>query len=201
MTSRKTQSEIFLWVGVITLAPILTGCGANHARVTQTSTPIHWYTAGVPAARPDLIAPVSHQELPAIAWQWETSRGFSQRETRQGIVPWNRAILPIGSSLTVAWTPPAPPNTVNITIFHVLPQVNHPITPQQVLQTCMVNATYPRSHGCSLSTTGTLRITLTKASQQRGVGLMIAAMWVPTHPAKTSAALDHQAVWIAKLAP
>lgn len=201
MIGRAVRLLVGLWMGA-TLGLILSGCGTSSRPVAQPHPPIKWYTAGVPATRPNLIVSATHQRLPVIAWQWRTFTGLLQHETRRGIVPWNTTVIPVTTPrLTLAWTPHVSPNTVNVTIFRTLPVMNQPITPQQVLQTCMVNATYPTGHGCSLGAAGSLHIALTQASQRHGVGLMISAMWIPTHPVKSAAALDHQAVWIGKLSP
>ena len=101
-----------------------------------------------------------------------------------GPVPWKRVSLATQQPMVLQWRTRSSPNTVNVTVFRHFPVPGQMVIPQDVAQSCMVDATYPQSRGCTLGAHDTLRMALTPSTQHQAVGMLVSAMWVPNHIGK-----------------
>ena len=205
MTShQKNNGMVFrrLIIATIMIGSFTNGCGGVEATPPSAAVSVVTAKNGVPIRVPPLqrIAP-QHQTLPLIAWQWAGAHGLSHHQAVHDAMPWHQVTFATTAPIVLQWLAQSAPNTVNVTIFRQLPKPGERILPQNIVQACMVNATYSQSGGCTLGSHNTIRIQLTRTAQQYAAGMLISGLWVPSHYVKTAHILDHQAEWIARLTP
>lgn len=196
---RRPSARCGIVCFIFLVGSFASGCGR-----LAVSTPAQSVTVaainGVPVRVPPLQTQNTHDALALIAWKWDGRHGLNQHTMHTGPVPWKRVSLATQRPLVLQWHTAASPNTVNVTVFRHLPVPGQMVVPHDVVQSCMVNATYPQSRGCTLGAHDTLRIVLTPGTQRKAVGMLISAMWLPNHIGNTTThILDHQAAWVTAL--
>ena len=161
--NRKNNGIVFrrLIIAMIMIGSFTSGCSGVEATPPSASVSVVTAKNGIPVRVPPLqrIAP-QRQTLPLIAWQWAGARGLSHHQAVHGAMPWHQVAFSTTAPIVVQWLAQSAPNTVNVTIFRHLPKPGERIAPQDIVQACMVNATYSQSRGCTLGSHNTLRIHL-----------------------------------------
>ncbi len=120
----------------------LTGC----RRAVGTSplrSPLVKIVDGVPVRIPPLQKMHNGQDLPLIALAMGNLSGLDSTHMFRDSALWHHVNIPVNAPIMLRWRVRSRcPNTVNLAVFRHLPMAGQYVTPQEIVQSCMVNAIY-----------------------------------------------------------